>query len=163
MTEHGRKHFCGYAEYVSMEVLASSSSFDTSDYSLMSTFLLCLIHIGSSDPYFGATMTFMASRSNKMVPRLHRFYATYLCALAAVGPTSRFSAWAIQPSNSIATRSKFLSSSATAFLATTTTLTVMGSDPEECQAAPINNPRYIDKELEMKYGEDKGTIRLLRD
>ncbi|KAL7581714.1 hypothetical protein ACA910_022254 [Epithemia clementina (nom. ined.)] len=55
----------------------------------------------------------------------------------------------------LTTRSKFLSSSATAFLASATL--VMASDTEECQAAvgaPTSNPRYIEQELEMKYGED---------
>ena len=58
---------------------------------------------------------------------------------------------------SISSRSKFLSSTATAFLASATL--VMGTEPEECQAAvstapTTKNPRYIDQELEMKYGED---------
>lgn len=52
-------------------------------------------------------------------------------------------------------RSRFLSSSAAAFLASGT---VLASDPESCTAkmqSSTDNPRYIDKELEMKYAEDK--------
>lgn len=52
-------------------------------------------------------------------------------------------------------RSRFLSSSAAAFLASGA---VLASDPESCDAAKMEaNPRYIDRDLEMKYGEDKGT------
>jgi hypothetical protein len=62
------------------------------------------------------------------------------------------------------TRARFLSSSATSFLATAA---ILGFNPEESTAAMMgstekktkkvgNNPRYMDRELEMKYGEDKG-------
>jgi hypothetical protein len=66
------------------------------------------------------------------------------------------------------TRARFLSSSATSFLATAA---ILGSNPEESTAALMgskkkgknvgNNPRYMDRELEMKYGEDKGKQNLL--
>jgi hypothetical protein len=45
------------------------------------------------------------------------------------------------------------------------TAAILGSNPEESTAAMMgsknkakvgNNPRYMDRELEMKYGEDKG-------
>jgi hypothetical protein len=51
-------------------------------------------------------------------------------------------------------RSRFLSSSAAAFF---TSGAVLASDPEACSAMQQNNnnPRYIDQDLEMKYGEDK--------
>lgn len=57
-------------------------------------------------------------------------------------------------------RSKFLSASAATFL---TSAIVMATDPEACEASPSsrdvvvgkNNPRYIDQELEMTYGEGK--------
>jgi hypothetical protein len=63
------------------------------------------------------------------------------------------------------TRARFLSSSATTFLATAA---ILGSNPEESTAALMgskkkaknvgNNPRYMDRELEMKYGEDKSKL-----
>ena len=53
----------------------------------------------------------------------------------------------------VVTRSRFLSSTAAAFLASATL--VMTLETEECQAdVPMTNPRYIEQELEMKYGED---------
>lgn len=50
-------------------------------------------------------------------------------------------------------RAKFLSSSAATFL---TSAVIMASDPDSCSAAGVgsNNPRYIDKEVEMSYGND---------
>lgn len=57
----------------------------------------------------------------------------------------------------IASRSKFLSSTAATFLVSSGVLAV---DPEShsCTAAAAgmteSTPRYIDRELEMKYGED---------
>lgn len=60
------------------------------------------------------------------------------------------------------TRAKFLSSSATAFLLSSSVVT---GNPEECDASVFDrmisrgqkeNPRYVDLELQMKYGEDKG-------
>lgn len=60
------------------------------------------------------------------------------------------------------TRAKFLSSSATAFLLSSSFVT---GNPEECEASvfdrmipgrKVETPRYIDKELQMKYGDDKG-------
>jgi hypothetical protein len=70
-------------------------------------------------------------------------------------------------------RARFLSSTAAAFVASATVLVVGASDPEVCEAAAslfdnsiltssksINtfddNPRYIDTELQMKYGEGPG-------
>jgi hypothetical protein len=73
--------------------------------------------------------------------------------------------------NVFVNRAKFLSASAATFLTSTSSFVVMANNPEECQAkqgdaAPTwssstpskqgnKNPRYIEKELEMKYGEDK--------
>lgn len=57
--------------------------------------------------------------------------------------------------SSAATRAQFLSASAATFL----TSAGWVSGTEECQAATDkkmnSNPRYIEQELEMKYGEDK--------
>jgi hypothetical protein len=59
-------------------------------------------------------------------------------------------------------RAKFLSSSATAFLLSSSVVT---GNPEECEASVFERmisggrketPRYLDSELQMKYGEDKG-------
>ena len=42
------------------------------------------------------------------------------------------------------------------------TTAILGSNPEESTAAMMskkktgNNPRYVDRDLQMKYGEDKG-------
>ncbi|GAX29513.1 hypothetical protein FisN_36Hu007 [Fistulifera solaris] len=58
-------------------------------------------------------------------------------------------------------RAKFLSSSATAFLLSSSVVT---GNPEECEASVFERmisggrketPRYLDSELQMKYGEDK--------
>ncbi|KAG7354855.1 type 11 methyltransferase [Nitzschia inconspicua] len=55
-------------------------------------------------------------------------------------------------------RAKFLSASAaTFFTSTSSVFVVMANNPEECQAKPSlagNNPRYIERELEMAYGTD---------
>jgi len=38
---------------------------------------------------------------------------------------------------------------------------VWASDTQECAAAPNDsNPRYIEKELQMQYGENKGAHRI---
>lgn len=69
--------------------------------------------------------------------------------------TSRVSSLSLKPTS----RSRFLSSSAAAFLASS--VVVIASNPESCDAktmaqqAGIDNPRYIDRDLEMKYAEDK--------
>lgn len=58
-------------------------------------------------------------------------------------------------SNMHQSRSRFLSSSAAAFFASGL---VLASDSESCSAKTTSqgsNPRYIDRELEMKYAEDK--------
>lgn len=58
-------------------------------------------------------------------------------------------------SNTQQSRSRFLSSSAAAFFASGL---VLASDSESCSAKTMaegSNPRYIDRELEMKYAEDK--------
>ena len=58
-------------------------------------------------------------------------------------------------------RAHFLSSAAAAFVGSA----VLGMDPTECDAASgedaagSNNPRYIEKNLEMKYGETPGKVR----
>jgi hypothetical protein len=55
-------------------------------------------------------------------------------------------------------RSRFLSSSAAAFIASTGL--ALATNPEEClatQNAFSENPRYVDKEMQMKYGESSGT------
>lgn len=68
-------------------------------------------------------------------------------------------------SASTSSRSRFLSSSATAFLASTA-LVWANIDPEECSAAMptkvgtkkfSENPRYIEKEMQMQYAEGPGT------
>lgn len=53
-------------------------------------------------------------------------------------------------------RAQFLSSAAATVF---TGAAVWGMDPEECNAAAdaTKNPRYIEKNLEMKYGEYPGT------
>ncbi|KAG7358902.1 type 11 methyltransferase [Nitzschia inconspicua] len=60
--------------------------------------------------------------------------------------------------DSMVNRAKFLSASAATFLTSTSSvLVVMANNPEECQAKPFltgNNPRYIERELEMAYGTD---------
>ena len=55
----------------------------------------------------------------------------------------------------LTTRTQFLSSAAAAFSG----VAVVAMEPEECDAADkfSKNPRYIDKNLEMKYGEYPGT------
>ena len=50
-------------------------------------------------------------------------------------------------------RSCFLSSSAAVFFSAGA---VLASDPSSCAAQMEDSPRYIDRELEMKYAEDKG-------
>jgi hypothetical protein len=66
--------------------------------------------------------------------------------------------------SSVASRSRFLSSSAAAFVASA--VLVWAQDPEECLASPStteanrsfqDNPRYIDREMQMQYGENSGT------
>jgi hypothetical protein len=64
----------------------------------------------------------------------------------------------------ILSRSRWLSSSAAAFLASTA-LVFGAPEPEECLAAGTpstsnfqDNPRYIDREMEMQYGENSGTV-----
>jgi hypothetical protein len=66
-------------------------------------------------------------------------------------------------SSSHSTRARFLSSSTAAFITATTSVFafVAANNPEECLAetgakGSSNNPRYIDKELQMKYGESPG-------
>ena len=57
-----------------------------------------------------------------------------------------------QPTTSLSvSRAKFLSSGAATFF----TSVVMASDPENCLVAGMDNPRYVDRELEMK-------VRVLR-
>ena len=74
------------------------------------------------------------------------------------------------PSSTLVRRSNFLSSSAAAFLGAITV--VMSDDPETCEAQAADlfnvgrknfkhNPRYIEKELQMQYGEDPGAFLLV--
>eukprot|EP00529_Nitzschia_sp_RCC80_P031693 CAMPEP_0113514640 /NCGR_PEP_ID=MMETSP0014_2-20120614/40518_1 /TAXON_ID=2857 /ORGANISM="Nitzschia sp." /LENGTH=355 /DNA_ID=CAMNT_0000411153 /DNA_START=168 /DNA_END=1235 /DNA_ORIENTATION=+ /assembly_acc=CAM_ASM_000159 len=90
------------------------------------------------------------------------------------------SSYSLNNANHIVNRAKFLSASAATFLTSTTSIVMTtASSPEECQAAeevggagnpflvsrgggkgknsdPMSkNPRYIEKELQMEYGEDK--------
>lgn len=59
-------------------------------------------------------------------------------------------------------RAKFLSASAATFLTSTTAIVMATTtNPEECQAAPLQqnlvfakNPRYVEKELQMEYAQD---------
>ena len=61
----------------------------------------------------------------------------------------------LRPQSFSTTRAKFLSSSAAAFLVSTAVVTAY---PDQCQASAVakedfsKNPRYIERELEMKYG-----------
>ena len=71
----------------------------------------------------------------------------------------------MSPSSFHSTRARVLSSSAAAFLTAAGVIGFVGaSSPDECFAAPYfseslnDNPRYIDKELQMKYGESPGTF-----
>jgi hypothetical protein len=74
---------------------------------------------------------------------------------------------------SLPSRARFLSSTAAAFVASATVLVMPGvgaNDPAVCEASTLfdnsntkntgsrfnDNPRYIDKELQMKYGEGSG-------
>jgi len=65
----------------------------------------------------------------------------------------------IPAGSSTASRAQFLSSAAAAFFASSS---IMAFDPESCTAAETkagsDNPRYIDKQLEMKYGEDSSKL-----
>ncbi|GKZ00150.1 hypothetical protein MPSEU_000968300 [Mayamaea pseudoterrestris] len=55
---------------------------------------------------------------------------------------------------SLQNRAKFLSSSATRFVAACSAVVMTTADPETCQAAEAvaNNPRYIDQEVQMSSG-----------
>jgi hypothetical protein len=60
--------------------------------------------------------------------------------------------------DSALSRSRFLSSSAAAFLVSTGLS--LATNPEECVATQnslTENPRYIDQEMQMKYGESSCT------
>jgi SAM-dependent methyltransferase len=77
--------------------------------------------------------------------------AVYVYFLAAARVVSSL----VPLSNTQQSRSRFLSSSAAAFFASGL---VLASDSESCSAKTMaegSNPRYIDRELEMKYAEDK--------
>ena len=82
--------------------------------------------------------------------------------LAATTTTDAFSMSMKSSKNTIQplTRSKFLSSTAATFLIATS---VLSGDPESCAAkssmAGVDNPRYIDGELQMKYGEDSSKYK----
>jgi hypothetical protein len=64
-------------------------------------------------------------------------------------------------------RARFLSSSAAVFVTASAGMIgfVMANSPEECLAAPESignfndNPRYIETELQMKYGESPGMLK----
>lgn len=66
-----------------------------------------------------------------------------MCLFVAVNVTSL--------SNPCSSRSRFLSSSAAAFLKSAAVLAI---NPEACPAATNENPRYIERELEMQYATD---------
>lgn len=96
----------------------------------------------------------------KMISReLYRLYLAGLGVLSALGSCRRVFALPVGPvlkSVSI-TRAQFMSSSVSVFLASTGI--VWASDPEECLSMDkpwSANPRYIDKELQMQYGENSG-------
>ena len=89
----------------------------------------------------------------------------YCFYLAQTTLTPVVCAWSHRASS---TRAQFLSASAATFLTTAGWVGGSGSSMEECQAATgnmvdtttsnntyKNNPRYIERELEMKYGEDR--------
>lgn len=80
------------------------------------------------------------------------------CALFRSSPVNAWSG--STSSGSAASRAQFLSASAATFLTSAT----WAAGADECQAkenmSSKNNPRYIEQELEMKYGEDsKGNPR----
>ncbi|MGK3746970.1 MAG: SAM-dependent methyltransferase [Bacillariaceae sp.] len=56
----------------------------------------------------------------------------------------------------IVDRAKFLSASAATFASGTAGFVAANLNPEECEAKTVgsNNPRYIEKEIEMAYGKD---------
>jgi len=62
-------------------------------------------------------------------------------------------------------RTRFLSSSAAVFVTASAGMIgfVVANSPEECLAAPdsigSDNPRYIETELQMKYGESPGMLK----
>ena len=68
-------------------------------------------------------------------------------------------------------RTRFLSSSAAIFVTASagTVGFVVANSPEECLAAPESsgnfneNPRYIDTELQMKYGESPGMAKIIEE
>jgi hypothetical protein len=88
--------------------------------------------------------------------RILRERFLWFSAVALLG----YPTFSLQPQS----RANFLSSSASAFLVSSS---VLGSNPAECQAlfdrnkkdgtAYSTNPRYIDKELQMKYAGGPGT------
>lgn len=87
-----------------------------------------------------------------------------LCILLVFAATSDAFSMSMKSSkNTIQplSRSKFLSSTAATFLISTS---VLSGDPESCAAkssmAGADNPRYIDGELQMKYGEDSSAYEI---
>jgi SAM-dependent methyltransferase len=58
-------------------------------------------------------------------------------------------------SHAMVNRAKFLSASAATFLTSTSSIVAMAGQPDECEATTtVHNPRYIEQELEMNYGND---------
>ena len=97
------------------------------------------------------------------------FIATACCICFLSSFSMRYSASAfshlkasISSNNSnnmknIVDRAKFLSASAATFASGTAGFVAANLNPEQCEAATVdgsNNPRYIDKEIEMAYGKD---------
>ena len=110
---------------------------------------------------------------------------TSMVAVPCLRSTVRIaSSYSLNNPNNIVNRAKFLSASAATFLTSTTAIVMTtAASPEECQAAEeagiggggggisgnhflvsrgakqsdqfSKNPRYIEKELQMEYGEDK--------
>jgi hypothetical protein len=92
--------------------------------------------------------------------RLAKLRATFwLFAGCSILEQGSCSALQTSYSGTASTRARFLSASAAAFFGATT---VLGSAPEQCEAkmekrSYANNPRYIDREMEMKYADGPGT------
>jgi hypothetical protein len=61
---------------------------------------------------------------------------------------------ALQPSSSLTTRAQFLSASAASFVSSVAVVMAVDPADDECHAMAMDNPRYLEQELEMKYGED---------
>lgn len=69
--------------------------------------------------------------------------------MACILTATRVATLNVGGSNNFCSRSRFLSSAAATFITSTI---MVGADPARCGAS--ENPRYIDKEVQMSYGDD---------